>query len=268
MKALIVEKRGNYAAVLREDGIFEKIHNDGQVGERIILSNENKPIKQRRNKTGFIAAALLTCLIMTGSAFYMTIPASATVTLDTGEVAVEVEINRIGRVIGVDALNENSTEEANQLEAVLKGRKTENALEKAMLYLEENCVQNREGKSISTVVIARSEKQAGHIEESVSRATVAAEKRKAEGKDVPEFTSNGNISVIEETKVTEKASEGIPSQETGSTESEQTLNRQESVQERVPGEEQAAVNNAHTIHENMQKESFSDEETAGDNPAK
>ena len=133
MKAIILERRGDYAAALCEDGTIVKTRHDGKVGERIELSAEivTLPKRKKRWMRSVIAAAL--ALAITGGAFgYMGTTASAYVSLDVEDSSIELSVNHFGRVIAVRAMDESGKALAQSLGQELHNRRADDAIGRAM----------------------------------------------------------------------------------------------------------------------------------------
>lgn len=109
MKAIILERRGEYAAALREDGVVVRTRRSGEVGDAIELRAEIVRFPGHRQKRMRSAvAAALAVVILGGSYTYTTASACSYVSLDVEETSVELSVNRLGRVIGVRGLNGDS----------------------------------------------------------------------------------------------------------------------------------------------------------------
>ena len=133
MKALVLEKRGELAAVLREDGTYTTTKQPCSVGETVELNAEIVTLPRRRKTwVRTVVAAALALALLTGSYSFLADSAYAYVSLDAGETSVEVSVNRLGRVISARALNEGSEEIAQALTPELRGRRLEDALPEAM----------------------------------------------------------------------------------------------------------------------------------------
>ena len=112
MKGIVLEKRNGFAAVLREDGLVVKARVQAGVGETVELNDAAAP-KRGRPALRIVrtAVAAVLALAITGGAYgYTNVAAASYVTLDTEETSVELSINRMGRVVGVRALDEGSEE--------------------------------------------------------------------------------------------------------------------------------------------------------------
>ncbi len=137
MKAIILEVKDGYAAALREDGLVVKTRQLGEVGTTIELNEKVVafPAQGRRIARTAVAAAL--ALAVTGGAYtYTNVAEASYVTLDTEETSVELAVNRMGRVVKVRALDEDSSELAQELSANLRRMKVEDAVDEAMTHMD------------------------------------------------------------------------------------------------------------------------------------
>ncbi len=135
MKAVILERRGDEAVVLCEDGSFVKTRREGEIGETIELSAETIafPTKNRRKRWLRSAVAAVLVLALTGGTLgYMGGTASAYVSLDVEDSAIELTVNHFGRVIAVDALNDDATEFAKHLSGKVRHHRADDALDITM----------------------------------------------------------------------------------------------------------------------------------------
>ena len=150
MKAIILERRGDEAAVLCEDGIFLNRRVSGEIGETVELNAEvvALPVKQKnRWMRSAVAAAL--ALAVTGSTLsYMSGTASAYVSLDMEESAIELTVNHFGRVIAVNAVSEDAKDLAESLSAEVKHQPVEKALNHTMTRLRDEGYVSSEGASV------------------------------------------------------------------------------------------------------------------------
>ncbi len=177
MKAIILERRGAYAALLCEDGTFEKRRVEGAVGETVELSAETAAFPARRRSRwlrGAVAAVL--ALSLTGGTLgYMGNTASAYVSFDVDEEsAIELTINHFGTVIAVDALDENTKELAESLSGEVRHRRAEDALDVTMERLHDRGYFDAEDGAVIVGVSTDSDRRAselkGFAERSVERA--------------------------------------------------------------------------------------------------
>lgn len=136
MKAVILEVRDGWAAALREDGVVVKTRHAGTVGETIELSEKavSFPALRARVLRGAVAAIL--ALAITGGTYtYTNVAAASYVTLDTEETSVELSVNRMGRVVGVRALDDASAELARELLPDVRRKSVEDAMDAAMAHM-------------------------------------------------------------------------------------------------------------------------------------
>ena len=135
MKAVVLELRDGAAAVLREDGVFATTTQPCQVGDTIELAAEILPFPQRRTRwLRSAVAAVLALVILGGSYTYTAAMACSYVSLDLNGSSMEFSINRLGRVISVQGLNEGGEELAGSLD--VRNKKVDDALDAAMEQLE------------------------------------------------------------------------------------------------------------------------------------
>ncbi len=171
MKALVLEKRGDIAAVLREDGIYATTTQPGDGGETIELNSDVIQLPKRRKRWMRTAvAAVLALVLFTGSYSYLSVSASAYVSLDVGETSVEVSVNHLGRVISVSPLNEDSVEMARTLNDDMRGRKFEDAIPEAMGRFNDDVIAKEDDTFIIAGVTAPSDRRGEEITEILERA--------------------------------------------------------------------------------------------------
>ena len=103
-KAVVMDVKDGYAAVLKDDGTFARIKRKCERGDIIYLSDEKKIISFGRLQ--YIAAAMALVLFISGG-FYMTVPACTYVSFDVNP-SLEFALNRMDRVVGVTPLNEDA----------------------------------------------------------------------------------------------------------------------------------------------------------------
>lgn len=127
MRGIVVENKNGCSAVLRDDGVFEKVDGIYEVGTSIELTTSGDLRAAGRKKTHQrrlvqrVAAAAVALMILAGSGWnYMTVQACTTVKLDGG-ASIEYTLNRLDRVIGVTA----TAEEDEQIVALLEEKDIE-----------------------------------------------------------------------------------------------------------------------------------------------
>ena len=166
MKAIILERRDGFAAALREDGVVVRTRHSGEVGETIELEAEIVRVPARRRWTQTAVAAALAVVILGGAYTYMAVPACAYVSLDVGESSVELAVNRLGRVVSVNALNDGTETLAETLRGEVRGRRADDALSLT--------VERLSGEEQDAVVIAGvtadTEKRGATLTEAVENA--------------------------------------------------------------------------------------------------
>ena len=146
MKALVLEIKDGKAAVLREDGEVVLTDVPCSVGETIEVS---AGAEERVSRTGALrakakrrkydrrfmrtAAAAVVALCVAGGSFgYLNVSAESYVSVDSGDASVELAINHFGRVIAVNALNDESEELAGEVYKDVRGKKFDDAMEHTM----------------------------------------------------------------------------------------------------------------------------------------
>ncbi|MBO6230713.1 MAG: hypothetical protein J6O50_09105 [Ruminiclostridium sp.] len=133
MKAVILERKGDEAAVLAENGSFMKIKHSGSVGEEIEIAPNVTPMPRPARKwvKGLAAAALI--LAVSGGAYHYTaVSVSAYVSIDAGDSSIEVAVNRLGRVLSVEAVNDSDSGLAEAIGGDIRGMKVEDGVAAAL----------------------------------------------------------------------------------------------------------------------------------------
>ena len=127
MKAIVLEIKNGEAAVLREDGIVVTTRQKCRVGDTIEVDDRVKigGVKRFNRIARLAVVAMLVICIAGGSFGYMTASASSYVSVDAGETSLEFGINRFGRVISVEGLDEGSEEFAQTIAQEVKNKKFE-----------------------------------------------------------------------------------------------------------------------------------------------
>ncbi|HHU70445.1 MAG TPA: anti-sigma factor domain-containing protein, partial [Clostridiales bacterium] len=127
MKAVVVEIKNQYVAVLTDDGTIIKVKNKNYaLGQVIQLNNESPLISINKKIATFVASVAAIAVLGTGTWAYAS-PYSY-VNLDINP-SIEFTLNRFNRVLKVEATNEDGNyiiEEINM--AKLKNEKIEDAL--------------------------------------------------------------------------------------------------------------------------------------------
>lgn len=170
MKAIILERRGDYAAVLCEDGTFVKTRRGGEIGETIELEAEVVAFptkKKNRWARNAVAAALV--LAVTGSTLGYT-TASAYVSLDVEDSSIELTVNHFGRVIAVNAVSEDAEELAASLSGEVKHRRVEDALDHTMERLRDEGYLDDADTAVIAGVTSDNSKRSAELKQSVENA--------------------------------------------------------------------------------------------------
>ncbi len=144
MKGLVLEKRNGISAVMTEDGIVRKVNKIYRVGETIevddslMIKDKSRSRKSRTMSRIIATAASVMLLLLAGGVSYETAFASTYVSVDVNP-SIEFALNRIDRVIGVTAINEDAEPIVEQLNSSSVGFNTlDEALEKTASILKEN----------------------------------------------------------------------------------------------------------------------------------
>lgn len=172
MKAIILERRGDYAALLCEDGTFEKRRVAGEVGETVELSAAVTTLPRRRRSRWMhsAVAAVLALTITGGTLGYMGGTASAYVSVDMDEdAAIELTINHFGRVIAVNALDENTKELAKSMSGEVRHHRAEDAINITMERLHDRGYLNAED-GVIVGVTTDDGRRAAELREMVERS--------------------------------------------------------------------------------------------------
>ncbi len=158
MKAVVLEKRFLTAAVLKEDGTFVRTLTAAGIGEEIEI----------RDASGFAPArkaavmAVMTAVICLMTFKYMMLDVYAYVTVDVNP-SVEFAVNRMERIISVEAVNEDGAEIAEVLNSQLKGTGFETAMEKTKQILTENSYLSEDAEDSILIDIVSSSDQEKEI---------------------------------------------------------------------------------------------------------
>ncbi len=173
MKAVVLEKRNGLAAVLREDGVIEKVHISCEVGDTIDLP-EKHFFSVKRAVKGAVASVAMALLLFTGSHHYLYSAPVSYVTLDA-QPSIEFAVNRRGQVIGVEALNDEGKEIVKSYQSAASGTiSVEKALEKTVDILCDKGYMKSEDNNISLNVASDNEDvvvdMSAHVKAAVERA--------------------------------------------------------------------------------------------------
>ncbi|MBR3562125.1 MAG: hypothetical protein IKN81_11485 [Oscillospiraceae bacterium] len=172
MKAIILERRGDEAAVLCEDGTFANRRVNGEVGETVELSAEVVafPTKKKTRWARSAVAAALALSVTGGTLGYMGGTASAYVSLDVEDSAIELTVNHFGRVIAVNAVSEDAEALAESLSAEVKHQTVEKALNHTMIRLRDEGYLGDENDTVIAGVTSDNTKRAAKLTQTVESA--------------------------------------------------------------------------------------------------
>ena len=145
MKGIVLETKNEYAAVLKEDGTVVKIRRNCAVGETIEITKKMEASTDRGRmirvvRAAVIAAAALLLVFGTGG-YYFTATAAATVTIYSDDGNLTLSLNRLDRVIRVEASGNVREEDVKALyDEGIKNSTLPEALEKVSGVLKEKTV--------------------------------------------------------------------------------------------------------------------------------
>ena len=168
MKALVLEVKNGYSAVLREDGTVEKVMGVYEVGQTIQVPVHAVPA-WRKSLRAAVAAVALVGVLSAGGWSYQNVMAYSYATLDVGGASIEYTLNRRDQVIGVTARNSASEEAVEALRSGVRNQSLSDAIDETMNYLEDDL----ENDSYAHVAVSsgndqRAEKLAGAVDEAMA----------------------------------------------------------------------------------------------------
>ena len=172
MKAIVLEVKNGYAAVMREDGVVTKTRQPCQVGETIELTSEVVPFPINRKRLLRNAVAAVLALSLAGGSYgYTTAMAASYISLDVNDSSMEFSINRIGRVISVKGINNGGELLAEALEEEVRNKTVDDAMDVAMVRLREEGYLTSSGTVIAGVAADKEEKRS-EIARTVERSVI------------------------------------------------------------------------------------------------
>ena len=104
MKAVIVEIKNDFAAILSDDGRILKVRNNNYAIGQVIEMNQNKLFKTR--KFAAIAASAAAFILLCGTSAWAYMTPYSYVSLDVNP-SIEYSLNRFDRVLDVTAVNDD-----------------------------------------------------------------------------------------------------------------------------------------------------------------
>ncbi|NYB72553.1 hypothetical protein HZF24_00200 [Sedimentibacter hydroxybenzoicus DSM 7310] len=151
MKAVVVEIKDKFVAVLSDDGCISKIKNKNYIiGQEIILKNNLKYIK--------IAASSAACLILFITPVWAYLTPYSYVSLDINP-SFEFSINRFDRVLQVNAINDDGRDTVEHIDiSKLKNKEIGEAVKNVLTELKGQGYLNN-AKEDGVVVAASSKSQ-------------------------------------------------------------------------------------------------------------
>ena len=164
MKAVVLETRGEWAAVLRDDGVVEKIRRQCSVGDTIEIS-VGKTIQFPGRFAKMTAAAAAAVIILTGGGLYgyNNAYAYSYVTLDANP-SIEYVLNRKNELLKVSALNEEAEEIVRALtEENIRGESLSQIVGQTTELLRENEYLEDEDNVLLISITSKGEKQAQEL---------------------------------------------------------------------------------------------------------
>ena len=113
MKAVVLEIKNGYAAVLLEDGTVTQMKRICSVGDTIEVSEKDLAVSAGRRfmkPAVMIAAAAAVLLIIAGigGGYYMSSTAYASIYVSAGESQIEMELNHFNRVLNINVDGDSS----------------------------------------------------------------------------------------------------------------------------------------------------------------
>jgi hypothetical protein len=171
MRAVILEIRDGVAAALREDGVVVQTRQACQVGDTIELLPEEAALpRRRRGGLQTAGAALLALSIAGGTYTYAAVDACAYVSIDVEASAIELSVNRLGRVIGVRAVNADAETLARELGRDVRRMRVDDALDYTMARLSADGYLDSGDSAVIAGVAADSEKRSDELTDAVERS--------------------------------------------------------------------------------------------------
>lgn len=178
MKAIIVETRNKYAAMLSDDGCIVKIRNKNYtVGQEVHTIMTNKIINIK--SAVLTAAACLVLLVGVAAATYYT--PTRYVSLDVNP-SIEFKVNMYNRVISAKGVNDDGTEIIDEIQlGKLKNKKITDAVSLTIDEIAKEGYFDKEGAKIVLAASANLDEDADDLAENLEEA--ANEALKNNGKD-------------------------------------------------------------------------------------
>lgn len=172
MKAVILECRDGYCAVLKDDGTIENIRMHGIVGQEIDMPAVPVRARVRKFPVRRVAAAAVALVAMATGALSQ-IQEYSYVSVDV-DASVEYSLNRMDRVIKVKPLNKKGEELAETMKkAGVTGSKFDKAVQKTAVVLQEDGYVDSENNGVILAVSSRSDKKSDDLAKRAADVLVA-----------------------------------------------------------------------------------------------
>ena len=169
MKAVVLEIKNGYSAVLAEDGTVIKIKGEYAVGDTIEVntSGQTGQVSRFRKKTArFVAAAAAIAIIaVAGGGYYTTATAASTVTYNAGDTEIILTLNHLDKVIKVESSDAEAEDIIRALyDEGIRHADLSDALEKTSAVLKE--VKPEDASAAPEIhVDAKNESRSGKLEQ-------------------------------------------------------------------------------------------------------
>ncbi|HSW36735.1 MAG TPA: anti-sigma factor domain-containing protein [Candidatus Limnocylindrales bacterium] len=165
MKAVVVEVKNGYAALLQDDGIVVKLKNSNfKIGD--VVNLKEKTVRSKKSFSAMVAVAAMFIMLMSGGVYAYLTPYYY-VSIDVNP-SVLMEVNIFERVIGVEVLHEGVAAVLEELD--LTNKDIEDAISVVVANLAEAGYFDEEGGSILIAAAARNDDHAEHLAEELQGA--------------------------------------------------------------------------------------------------
>lgn len=171
MKAVVLEVKNGYAAVMKENGTVVKVRRDCEVGDTIEV-REHTGIRRFRRTTRLIAAAAAALLIFSSALGYnyLGVEAYSYVSVDVNP-SIEYTLNRLDRVVAVEAVNEEAEAVVSVLEEKnIKNKTIEDALALTEDVLSKDGYLTDEAECMLVNIAPGDEKRSDRLERAAQNA--------------------------------------------------------------------------------------------------
>lgn len=174
MKAIVLENRDGFSVLLRDDGEIVKLRMQAQVGETVELSAEPIPLRSAKSPWLRTAVAASLALVIAGGSYaYVSVPASAFVSLDAGESSVELAVNRLGRIVSVRPKNKASIALSDELAENVRGNQVDDGIRKTVQCLQKDGALSEENGCLIAGVTSNAPTSESAITQIVEEVTTS-----------------------------------------------------------------------------------------------